>query len=492
MNLNLYDMISGALLSFTEEHSFTESDLEMYQTFYRKNKIRFNHKKCNERPFFELKRSVNDIEYYDDHRPLILHHVYDDKTKKLVDSSKIVIPLEWIDIKLDQMHKVNQNTPSESCKPMGVKALFKAFNEMYFFKGIYNVVTKYLANCKTCAQNKPISSTNPPPPVPIRSFRPFERVQFDLIDIATNSRIHLRANPWGYRYILVIKDCFSKFCWLYPLQKKEAPLVYNAASFLFQMEGYPLIFQSDNGKEFVAEIISTFLKENGIAIKHGKPYHPQSQGQVENLNKRVKTILSRYLQKLSQEEQSQTWPIYLPAIASAINNTWHSTIDDIPFRVYKQRDPSTIISTIVPDDNIWLASDGDYGGNDDGDNNNDNGDDSDDNTNTNEDHHYLSSIPSLSETDIYQICSSSSLTPKVLRSKEEKPEIRINTMSSCIADEEEFQLKSFNYSLYAMGKKQQTCHLSALESTEYVIHRNIKYRYSLSFLSTILLLSGNI
>ena len=45
--------------------------------------------------------------------------------------------------------------------------------------------------------------------------------------------------------------------------------------------------------------------------------------------------------------------MYLPAIASNINNTWHSTIDDIPFRVYKQREPSSIISTIIPDDASW-------------------------------------------------------------------------------------------------------------------------------------------
>jgi len=56
MNLNLYDMISGVLLSFTEENSFTIIDVEKYQNFYRKNKIRFNHKKCNDRPFFELKK----------------------------------------------------------------------------------------------------------------------------------------------------------------------------------------------------------------------------------------------------------------------------------------------------------------------------------------------------------------------------------------------------------------------------------------------------
>lgn len=212
-------------------------------------------------------------------------------------------------------------------------------------------------------------------------------------------------------------------------------MAYNAASFLFQMEGYPMIFQSDNGKEFVAEVLSTFLKENGIEIKHGKPYHPQSQGQVENLNKRVKRVLSRYLQKLSQEEESQTWPIYLPAVASTMNNTWHSTIDDIPFRVYKQRDPSTIISSIVPGYNrTWVAGNGvsddevDHDG-DDVDDSNDHADDNDADESIK-----VPTIPLLTETDIYQICSSASLAPNVFKSKEKKSEIRIHDMRECVKD----------------------------------------------------------
>jgi len=62
--------------------------------------------------------------------PLILHHNYDDKTKKLIGSCA----LEWIAVKLDHIHKVNQNTGAESYKPMGVKTLVKAFNETYFLK----------------------------------------------------------------------------------------------------------------------------------------------------------------------------------------------------------------------------------------------------------------------------------------------------------------------------------------------------------------------
>lgn len=34
---------------------------------------------------------------------------------------------------------------------------------------------------------------------------------------------------------------------------------------------------------------------------HGRPYHPESQGQVENLNKRVKKKLSKLLPAKDQQ-----------------------------------------------------------------------------------------------------------------------------------------------------------------------------------------------
>jgi transposase InsO family protein len=54
----------------------------------------------------------------------------------------------------------------------------------------------------------------------------------------------------------------------------------------------PHILQSDNGSEFTAQIISD-LKElwPELAIVHGKPCHPQSQGSVERANYGIKYML---------------------------------------------------------------------------------------------------------------------------------------------------------------------------------------------------------
>jgi hypothetical protein len=55
----------------------------------------------------------------------------------------------------------------------------------------------------------------------------------------------------------------------------------------------PQILQSDNGKEFVAEVVKNVCNILNIKIRHGRPRHPQSQGQVERLKK--KNVQSSHL-----------------------------------------------------------------------------------------------------------------------------------------------------------------------------------------------------
>jgi len=77
---------------------------------------------------------------------------------------------------------------------------------------------------------------------------------------------YFACNKLGYRNILTIKCCFSKYAWLFPLGRKEITEVYNATKFLFEKEGFPEIFQSDNGKEFVGRFLSNFLKSHKVKV----------------------------------------------------------------------------------------------------------------------------------------------------------------------------------------------------------------------------------
>ena len=52
----------------------------------------------------------------------------------------------------------------------------------------------------------------------------------------------------------------------------------------------------------------------------------------------------------------QMWPLLLPGIADKINKSYNFTIDDIPFKVYRNRDCNTIGFSVVPEDSILKSS----------------------------------------------------------------------------------------------------------------------------------------
>ena len=81
----------------------------------------------------------------------------------------------------------------------------------------------------------------------------------------------------------------------------------------------------------VTEILCSKLN---IKVMHGRPYHPQSQGQVENLNKRVKRAVVLMLLKFKKENHTKVWPLLLNDVTQLLNNTFNNAIKDVPFWVF--------------------------------------------------------------------------------------------------------------------------------------------------------------
>lgn len=81
-----------------------------------------------------------------------------------------------------------------------------------------------LKPCKNCALNRPVATKAPLQP--IITGRAWERVQVDLID--------MRHEPSGqFKWILHIKDHFSKYTQLYPLKSKHSgPIAESFALFI--------------------------------------------------------------------------------------------------------------------------------------------------------------------------------------------------------------------------------------------------------------------
>lgn len=83
-----------------------------------------------------------------------------------------------------------------------------------------------------------------------------------------------------------------------PLQTKRAAEVAFELLKIFLEQGAPVILQSDNGREFTAEIIKELiLLWPECEIVHGRPRHPQSQGSVERSNQDVEQMLRIWIEE---------------------------------------------------------------------------------------------------------------------------------------------------------------------------------------------------
>ncbi|CAF4665514.1 unnamed protein product [Rotaria socialis] len=145
---------------------------------------------------------------------------------------------------------------------------------------------------------------------PIISIDFLTRLQVDVIDMRSMKHD-------GFNFIVHAKDHFTKFSWLFALPSKEAHHVTLHLRNIFYTFGTPKILQSDNGKEFVVNIILN-LKLNwpDLIITNGRPRHPQSQGLVERANAVVQNMLGKWL----ETNKSLDWPQGLRSVMLAMNN----------------------------------------------------------------------------------------------------------------------------------------------------------------------------
>jgi transposase InsO family protein len=62
---------------------------------------------------------------------------------------------------------------------------------------------------------------------------------------------------------------------------------------IFARFGTPRAMISDGGSHFNNQAFASLIKKYGITHKVGTPYHPQTNGQVEISNRKIKGILER-------------------------------------------------------------------------------------------------------------------------------------------------------------------------------------------------------
>ena len=143
----------------------------------------------------------------------------------------------------------------------------------------------------------------------------------DLIDMSDYSI----KNNYGFRYIFVIIDDFSKYLFTIPLKNKNSQTITNEFSkILSSSKRFPIKIHSDRGKEFHNSVFLNFLKLKNIDLY--STFTDKGAVIAERVNQTIRNLL----EKPVFERGDSKWLDLLPIITKKYNNTLHHSIKMTP------------------------------------------------------------------------------------------------------------------------------------------------------------------
>ena len=186
-------------------------------------------------------------------------------------------------------------------------------------------IKRKVADCKVCDQLREQVPKPQTPLHPIVATRVFDHVMCDLVSFPPSN---------GFKYVLVFKDVFSGFIKCYKLRDKTTKGVTRCFEDLVCSLGPPMLLTSDNGGEFISDMLKEACRLVGVEKRTSVPYRPQSQGNVERQNR---TLIQGLQQRLL--DFGKSWSDHLPYVEWHYNVTPHARTQMSPYFIFFGREP---------------------------------------------------------------------------------------------------------------------------------------------------------
>uniref|UniRef100_A0A3P8S9F9 Integrase catalytic domain-containing protein n=1 Tax=Amphiprion percula TaxID=161767 RepID=A0A3P8S9F9_AMPPE len=165
---------------------------------------------------------------------------------------------------------------------------------------------------------------------------PNERAPLQPIQVAADIT-ELPVTSQGNRYALVMTDYFTRYANLFPMKDQRALTV---AKIIFEdyvtHHDVPESIHTDQGRQFESDLVKQLCQLLGMTKTRTTPYHAQSDGMVERLNRTLKDQLAKYIAQTGGE-----WDQFLPQVELACNSGFS------PFFLVHGREPNLPLDVIL-------------------------------------------------------------------------------------------------------------------------------------------------
>ena len=222
-------------------------------------------------------------------------------------------------------------------------------NKLYHnksFAGSYSSkLAEFIRTNETSSKFKPIQKLKFPRRQIIARF-PFELFMADLLEYPFYARINR-----GFKYGLVVIDCFTRMIYFKPMKKKSAETTANAFDEIFaEFDEPPINIVTDAGTEFFNSRVNKVFESYGI-VHYKTP--TKTRWKASMAERAIRTIKTR-LAKIFYKRQNNIWYDVVDQVVVNYNNTVHSAHGFRPQdvneesrdAVYKKLYPKTEISLV--------------------------------------------------------------------------------------------------------------------------------------------------
>ncbi|KAL6225803.1 hypothetical protein ACLB2K_004652 [Fragaria x ananassa] len=171
----------------------------------------------------------------------------------------------------------------------------------------------------------------------IHSPPPFAQWGLDLIGI-------LPTAPGQFKYAIVAVDYYTKWVEAEPLAKITTECVKNfLMKNIYCRFGVSETIVTDNGTQFNNSNLIEFTKDMNTKIVFSSVAHPQTNGQVEAVNKIIKKLLKKKL-----DDAKGLWAQKLPEVLWAIRTTATEATGETPFSMAFGTEAVLPVETLIP------------------------------------------------------------------------------------------------------------------------------------------------
>ena len=185
-------------------------------------------------------------------------------------------------------------------------------------------IAQFVNECDVCrrvkAEHQRPAGLLQPLAIPERKF---DHIEMDFVTGFPKSK---RGND----AIFVVIDKLSKVAHFLPIKESitAAQLAELYTSRIVSLHGIPQLISSDRGSIFTSKFWDSFQKAMGTNIRFSTDFHPQTSGQVEQVNQILEDMLRACVISFGMK-----WEDCLPYAEFLYNNSFQASSGKAPFEI---------------------------------------------------------------------------------------------------------------------------------------------------------------